>query len=97
MVDTPRVYVGDWNPLVEGILSDARARDAALSFGLFFSITWVMTVSDLLVNVLGRDLHFLHLHFEGEISGNKHTADGRNTLILRRKNGAGKAIHYIGV
>lgn len=34
-----QAYVGDWNPVVEGILSDARARDTAASFGLFFSIT----------------------------------------------------------
>ncbi len=37
-----RAYVGDWAPIVEGILSDARNRVAsntAFSFGLFFSIT----------------------------------------------------------
>jgi pimeloyl-ACP methyl ester carboxylesterase len=34
-----RAYVGDWSPLVKGILSDARGYDSALSFGLFFSIT----------------------------------------------------------
>lgn len=32
-----RAYLGDWTPISEGILSDARASD--LSFGLFFSIT----------------------------------------------------------
>jgi pimeloyl-ACP methyl ester carboxylesterase len=34
-----QAYVGDWNPLVERILSDARGGDSALSFGLLFSIT----------------------------------------------------------
>jgi pimeloyl-ACP methyl ester carboxylesterase len=34
-----RAYVGDWSPLADRILSDARAYDSALSFGLFFSIT----------------------------------------------------------
>jgi hypothetical protein len=76
MVDTPRAYVGDWNPLVEGILSDARARDAALSFGLFFSITWVMTVSDLLVNVLG-DVTYTFCTF---IS--KERSAGTSTLLM---------------
>lgn len=33
-----RAYVGDWSPLVERILSGARERDSAISFGLFFSI-----------------------------------------------------------
>jgi pimeloyl-ACP methyl ester carboxylesterase len=32
-----RAYLGDWSPISEGILSDAR--DSDLSFGLFFSIT----------------------------------------------------------
>lgn len=55
----------------------------------------VMTVSDLSVDVIGDVAYaFCTFHFEGEISGNKHTADGRNTFILRRKNGAWKVIHY---
>jgi pimeloyl-ACP methyl ester carboxylesterase len=33
-----RAYLGDWNPISEGILSDARDK-SDLSFGLFFSIT----------------------------------------------------------
>jgi pimeloyl-ACP methyl ester carboxylesterase len=33
-----RAYLGDWNPISEGILSDAR-DDSDFSFGLFFSIT----------------------------------------------------------
>jgi pimeloyl-ACP methyl ester carboxylesterase len=34
-----RAYLGDWSPLVEGILSNARGLDSAVSLGLFFSIT----------------------------------------------------------
>lgn len=33
-----RAYLGDWSPISEGILSDAR-DDSDFSFGLFFSIT----------------------------------------------------------
>jgi pimeloyl-ACP methyl ester carboxylesterase len=32
-------YMGDFGPIVEGVLSNARSADAGLSFGLFFSIT----------------------------------------------------------
>lgn len=34
-----RAYLGDWSPIVHGILSDAREGDSDISFGLFFSIT----------------------------------------------------------
>jgi pimeloyl-ACP methyl ester carboxylesterase len=34
-----RAHAGDWGPVVEGILSNARGVDSALSLGLFFSIT----------------------------------------------------------
>ncbi len=34
-----RAYLGDWTPIVDGILSDASEGDSDLSFGLFFSIT----------------------------------------------------------
>jgi len=34
-----QAYIGNWNPIAEGILSDARNADSALNFGLFFSIT----------------------------------------------------------
>ena len=34
-----RAYTGDFDPFVEGVLSNARSADAGLSFGLFFSIT----------------------------------------------------------
>jgi pimeloyl-ACP methyl ester carboxylesterase len=34
-----RAAAGDWAPIVDGILSDSREADGALSFGLFFAIT----------------------------------------------------------
>jgi len=34
-----RAYAGDWSPILDGLLSDARDADEDLSFGLFFSIT----------------------------------------------------------
>lgn len=34
-----RAYLGDWRPIVEGILSDAREAGSDFSFGLFFAIT----------------------------------------------------------
>ena len=34
-----RAYEGDWSPVVDALLADAQASDAALSFGLFFAIT----------------------------------------------------------
>ena len=34
-----RAYLGDWSPVVDEILTSARQRDSAASFGLFFSIT----------------------------------------------------------
>jgi hypothetical protein len=34
-----RAYLGDWRPISEGILSDARDIESDLSFGLFLSIT----------------------------------------------------------
>lgn len=34
-----QAHKGDWRPIVEGILSNARGLDSALSVGLFFSIT----------------------------------------------------------
>jgi ketosteroid isomerase-like protein len=54
-----------------------------------------MTMSDWSAGVIGDVAYaFCTFHFEGEISGNQHTADGRNTFILRHKNGAWKVIHY---
>ena len=34
-----RAHAGDWSPIEQGIQSNAAGGDAALSFGLFFSIT----------------------------------------------------------
>lgn len=34
-----QAYQGEWNPIAEGILSQASDMDSALSLGLFFSIT----------------------------------------------------------
>ncbi len=54
-----------------------------------------MTVSDLSVDVLGDVAYaFCIFHFEGELKGKKHIADGRDTFVLRRKSGAWKVIHY---
>lgn len=55
----------------------------------------MMTVSGLSVNVIGDVAYaFCTFHFEGELKGKNHAADGRNTFILHRKNGAWKVIHY---
>jgi pimeloyl-ACP methyl ester carboxylesterase len=32
-------FQGDWNPIADGILADAREMDSDLSFGLLFAIT----------------------------------------------------------
>jgi ketosteroid isomerase-like protein len=54
-----------------------------------------MTVSDLSVEVLGDVAYAFYIfHFEGELEGESHIADGRDTFILRRKRGAWKVIHY---
>jgi pimeloyl-ACP methyl ester carboxylesterase len=34
-----QAYMGNWSPIVEGILTNARGLDTALSIGVFFSIT----------------------------------------------------------
>jgi ketosteroid isomerase-like protein len=55
----------------------------------------VMTVSDVSVDVLG-DVAYAYcvFHFEGEMRGRSHVAEGRDTFILRRKGGVWKVIHY---
>jgi ketosteroid isomerase-like protein len=54
-----------------------------------------LTVSDLTVEVIGEvAFAFCAFHFEGEIKGKHHVADGRNTFILRRNHGSWKVIHY---
>ena len=49
-----RAHAGDWDPIRQGILSQAAGGDAALSFGFFFSIT------------CNDDVAFIH---EAEIAG----------------------------
>lgn len=62
--------------------------------GLFGQIR-TMTVSDLSVDVFGDVAYaFCIFRFEGEINGQSHMADGRDTFILRRVNGTWKVIHY---
>ena len=54
-----------------------------------------MTVGDLSVDVLGDVAYvFCIFHFEGELEGESHIADGRDTFILHRKSGGWKVIHY---
>lgn len=54
-----------------------------------------MTVSDLSVDVFGDVAYaFCLFHFEGEIKGQTHIADGRVTFILHRTSGTWKVIHY---
>jgi ketosteroid isomerase-like protein len=56
-----------------------------------------MVVSDLSVDVFGEIAYaFCLFHFEGEVKGQSQLrlADGRNTFILRRKDGTWKVIHY---
>jgi ketosteroid isomerase-like protein len=54
-----------------------------------------MTVSDLLVDVFGDVAYaYCTFHFEGELNGQSHIADGRDTFIFRRKSGTWKVIHY---
>ena len=54
-----------------------------------------MTVSDVSLDVFG-DVAYANcvFHFEGEMQGERHVADGRDTFILRRKSGIWKVIHY---
>ena len=54
-----------------------------------------MTVRDVSVDVFG-DVAYAYciFHFEGEMHGKRHIADGRNTFLLRRSRGSWKVIHY---
>jgi ketosteroid isomerase-like protein len=54
-----------------------------------------MELSDMSVDVFGDvAFAFLSFHFEGEIKGRPHIADGRVTFVLRRESGTWKVIHY---
>jgi ketosteroid isomerase-like protein len=62
--------------------------------GLFERVR-TMTVSDVSVDVFGDVAYaFCRFHFEGEVEGQSHIADGRVTFLLRRTSGTWKVIHY---
>ncbi len=62
--------------------------------GLFERVR-TMTVSDVSVDVFGDAAYaFCRFHFEGEVEGQSHIADGRVTFLLRRTSGTWKVIHY---
>jgi ketosteroid isomerase-like protein len=55
----------------------------------------MMAVSDVSVDILGDvAVAFAIFHFEGEVKGQPHIADGRVSFVLRRKGGIWKVIHY---
>jgi len=54
-----------------------------------------MAVNDVSIDILGDTAYaFLNFHFEGEIKGRPHNADGRVTFLLHRTSGTWKVIHY---
>jgi ketosteroid isomerase-like protein len=54
-----------------------------------------MEVSDICIDVHGDVASaFFAFHFEGELQGQPHTADGRVTCLLHRNRGTWKVIHY---
>jgi ketosteroid isomerase-like protein len=54
-----------------------------------------MEVSNISVDVLGAMAYaFLSFHFEGEVNGRPHIADGRVTFLLRCTRETWKVIHY---
>jgi ketosteroid isomerase-like protein len=54
-----------------------------------------MQVRDVAVDIFGAVAYvFLSFHFEGEIKGQPHIADGRVTFVLHVANGTWKIIHY---
>jgi ketosteroid isomerase-like protein len=54
-----------------------------------------MAVSDVSVDILGDvAFAFLSFHFESEVKGQPHIADGRVTFVLRCTSGTWKVIHY---
>jgi ketosteroid isomerase-like protein len=65
------------------------------SVARLFERVMTMTVSDVSLDVFG-DVAYAYcvFHFEGEMQGQRHVADGRDTFILRRKSGIWKVIHY---
>jgi ketosteroid isomerase-like protein len=60
-------------------------------------LEWVKTmeVNDVSIDILGDSAFaFLSFHFEGEIKGRPHSADGHVTFLLHRTSGRWKVIHY---
>ena len=54
-----------------------------------------MEISDLSLNILGdAAFAFLSFHFEGQVKGQIHIADGRASFLLHRTNETWKVIHY---
>src|SRR3954469_8627467 len=61
----------------------------------FIERVTTMEESDVSIDILGDIAYvFLSFHFEGEIRGKPHIADGRSTFILHLTNGIWKVIHY---
>jgi ketosteroid isomerase-like protein len=57
----------------------------------------MMKVSEVSIDVFGDTAYaFCNFHFEGDLKRLPQTfiADGRNTFILRRKDGKWKVVHY---
>jgi ketosteroid isomerase-like protein len=65
------------------------------SVARLFKRVMTMRVSDVSLDVFG-DVAYAYcvFHFESEMQGQRHVADGRDTFILRRKSGIWKVIHY---
>jgi ketosteroid isomerase-like protein len=79
----------------EPVLGWTRIEQYYESVAEFLGRVRTMTVSDLAVDVLGDVAYaFCTFHFEGELKGESHIADGRDTFILRRKSGVWKVLHY---
>jgi ketosteroid isomerase-like protein len=54
-----------------------------------------MELSDVSIDILGDVAYaFLNFHFESQINGHPHIADGRVTFLLHRTLIGWKAIHY---
>jgi ketosteroid isomerase-like protein len=54
-----------------------------------------MEVRDVSIAILGEvACAFLNFHFEGQLNGRPHLADGRVTFLLHGTRGSWKVIHY---
>lgn len=82
---------------VQPVRGRARVEQYYKSAFEVLSRVKTMTISDLSLDVFGEiAFAFCTFHFEGELQGESEPriADGRNTFILRRKNGEWKVIHF---